>query len=806
MMINPLGSGNNNGNGSMHGLHFPIRDRQLTFRDYVRVLYKGRYIILISFLTVLCSTLLYTFTTEPIYEAAAKIMVEQKGGMGESLFDFTSIMQNETMINNQVEILKSRTLAEIVINNLERSEYSNQLRILGNEPPGNGHVSSSFWRKIFGGNGRKPADSEQVRNDGFSESLRKSISVAPIRNTDMIEIKVKALSPFEAAYLTNEVAEAYKTMNQAQSQAEVRQVKNFLEEQLEKLRSELAHSEESLKNYKERAKVVALDKETEELVRKVAEFETMYNEAVTEWEANKQRLAYVNQKLIERNVNIDMETISSQPYLSELKKQMAEKEAELAKYRAQLVDLGLEEETNSNVLQLRAQVQALKDKFRLEAGKAAAADFVDPAQLSGTLFASKIEAETEIQSLRPKVDALKAIVDRYNRELESLPEKSLTLARLLRSAQVDEKIYIMLQEKYQESRITEVGQLGNVRIIDSAKPPKYPIKPKKKLNALLGLLVGLGLGIGIAFVLEYMDSSVRTMEDVEKLSLSIMATIPFIKPEQVNSMFPWMRNGGSDPEVKAINERLVVHLKPKSPISEAYRTLRTNLLFTTPDQPKKVLMVTSSGPKEGKSTTVANLAITFAQMGNRTLLIDADLRRPILHKLFGLDRKTGLTNILVGRSTLEEAVKVMDDLPHLELLSCGILPPNPAELLAAQKMRELLEYARTQYAVVLIDTPPTIAVTDASILASLVDGVLLVIRSGVTEKEAVARAFDQLKKVNAPIMGAVLNSIKAADVYGSYYYYYYHQYYYGADMDKKKPKRVSAPGRVTSRENSRTEL
>ncbi|OPZ64679.1 MAG: Tyrosine-protein kinase YwqD [bacterium ADurb.Bin478] len=250
----------------------------------------------------------------------------------------------------------------------------------------------------------------------------------------------------------------------------------------------------------------------------------------------------------------------------------------------------------------------------------------------------------------------------------------------------------------------------------------------------------------------------------------------------------------------------MVHLKPKSPISEAYRTLRTNLLFTTPDQPKKVLMVTSSGPKEGKSTTVANLAITFAQMGNRTLLIDADLRRPILHKLFGLDRKTGLTNILVGRSTLEEAVKVMDDLPHLELLSCGILPPNPAELLAAQKMRELLEYARTQYAVVLIDTPPTIAVTDASILASLVDGVLLVIRSGVTEKEAVARAFDQLKKVNAPIMGAVLNSIKAADVYGSYYYYYYHQYYYGADMDKKKPKRVSAPGRVTSRENSRTEL
>ena len=798
MMINPLDQAPPGGNGSFHGLRPFVQDRQLSFRDYLRVLYKGRYIILVSFLIVVCSTLYYTFTTESVYEAAAKLMVEQKGGMGESLFDFTTMIKKETMINNQVEILKSRTLAEMVIADLKKSDYARQLRILGNEPPGSKVNGVTFMRSIFGVNGKEPFENEEAKDEFFTTGLRKSISVTPIRNTDMIEIKVRALSPFEAAYLTNAVAEAYKSMNQAQSQAEVRQVKNFLEDQLEKLRQELARSEESLKAYKERAKVVALDKETEELVRKIAEFETMYNEAVTDWEANKQRLAYINAKLVERNVNIDMETISAQPYLSELKKQMAEKEAELAKYRAQLVELGVEEESNSNVQQLSAQVQALKDKFRLEAGKAAAADFVDPAQLSGSLFTSKIEAETEIQSLRPKVDALKAIVDKYNRELDSLPEKSLTLARLLRSAQVDEKIYIMLQEKYQESRITEVGQLGNVRIIDSAKPPKYPIKPKKKLNVILAILVGLGLGVGIAFVLEYMDNSVRTMEDVEQLSLSIMATIPFIKPEQANGIFSRRRNGGTDPEITAINERLVVHLKPKSPISEAYRTLRTNILFTTPERPKKVMMITSSGPKEGKSTTVANLAITFAQMGNKTLLIDADLRRPILHKLFALDRKVGLTNILVGRSTLEEAVRPMEELPHLDLLSCGIIPPNPAELLAAEQMKELLEYAKTKYAMVLIDTPPTIAVTDASILASLVDGVLLVIRSGVTEKEAIRRAYDQLHKVNAPVMGAVLNSIKAADVYGSYYYYYYHQYYYGADGAKKKGKSTKTPGKVNA--------
>ena len=793
MMMNSDSKFSGNGNGTWRRPHPFSHGRPLTFRDYVRVLYKNRYLISISFLIIVTVTLLYTFSTEPVYEATAKIMVEQKGGMGESLFDFTTMIKKETMINNQVEILKSRTLAELVIRDLYNSEHARHLRILGRDTTVADNYRPAWWQRLWRGDGDEIGATEEQRFDYVTETLRKAIDVTPIRNTDMIEIRVRALSPFESAYVTNAVAGAYKSMNQAQSQSEVRQVKTFLENQLENLRMELARSEESLKSYKQQARVVALDKETEELVRKVAEFETMYNEAVTELEANRQRLSYINRQLSDRNLNIDMESISSQPYLSELRKSMAEKEAELAKYRAQLVELGVDEQTNSNVQQLKAQVQALKDKFRQEATKAASTDFVDPAQLSGTLFTSKIEVETEIQSLNPKVTALKDIVERYNRELESLPEKSLTLARLTRSAQVDEKIYIMLQEKYQESRITEVGQLGNVRIIDSAKAAKNPIRPSKKLNIILGMLVGLVLGVGWAFVLEYMDSSVRTIEDVERMSLSVMATIPHIKPDSGAGVLAILRPTATDPEIVAINERLIVHLQPKSPISESYRTLRTNILFTTPERPKKVLMVTSSGPKEGKSTTVANLALTFAQMGNRTLLIDADLRKPILHDLFGLDRSIGLTNVLVGRCRLADAISVNSELPNLGVLSCGTLPPNPAELLASANMRDLLQEVKQNYAMVLIDTPPTIAVTDASILSALVDGVLLVIRSSVTEREAVVRAYEQLTRVAAPMMGAVLNGIKVDDVYGSYYYYYYHRYYYGSESNQKRDRKGKSP-------------
>jgi tyrosine-protein kinase Etk/Wzc len=226
---------------------------------------------------------------------------------------------------------------------------------------------------------------------------------------------------------------------------------------------------------------------------------------------------------------------------------------------------------------------------------------------------------------------------------------------------------------------------------------------------LLGVLLGLGFGIALAFTMDYMDDSITSMEDMDSLNLPLIATIPMIKPDATTSLFSRSARI-EDPEVNAINERLVTHLKPKSPVSESYRSLRTNILFTAPENPKQVILVTSSGPREGKSTSVANLAIIFAQMGAKTLLIDADLRRPMLHKLFRVNQQPGLTNVLIGQKQLEEAITPVPDVLNLSLLTCGINPPNPAELLGSERMNMLLQKMRQEYNMVLIDTPPVNAV------------------------------------------------------------------------------------------------
>jgi tyrosine-protein kinase Etk/Wzc len=433
--------------------------------------------------------------------------------------------------------------------------------------------------------------------------------------------------------------------------------------------------------------------------------------------------------------------------------------------------------------------------------KLAKVEVLNPVMLSENLVVRKIEIEANLQALQPKVEALKGIIDEYGRQLESLPEKSLKLARLEREAAADEKIYLMMQEKYQESRITEVGQIGQVRIIDPARPPKEPVRPRKTLNILLGFIVGLGLGIGLTFLLEYMDNSVRTIEDMEKLGVSVLGSIPMIKEQEAIKrlkIFPAKmngRNGSLDSvEAKKLASRLITHFAPKSPISEAYRTFRTNIQYTKLDRELKTILVTSPGPGEGKSTSVANLAITMAQMGSKVLLIDSDLRRPILHSIFSIDRRVGLSNVLVGRATFDEAIQPTE-IENLYVLPCGTLPPNPSELLGSVAMRTALDEMKQNFDIVLFDSPPIIAVTDAAVLSSQLDGVILVIKSGQTDREAALRATTLLKNVKTRVLGALLNGVHVESMYGSYYYYY-HYYYYGKDGEKKRKKRSRAADKV----------
>ena len=770
-----------------------LHERQTSFNDYMRIFYRGRWIVISSFLAVMAITSYITWTTTPEYEAKAKIMIEEKG-MEHELFDIGGFMKKETMINNQVEILNSRSLAETVISRLQTSEFADQLEIINRRPTDKMSLLADAGHWVMSLFGASDTAKEEATFDDFVEDLRERITITPIRDTDMIELRVSAASPEEATFITNALTTAYSEKNRLSSQEEVRLVKNFLEDQLASIKDQLGKSEDQLKQFKQDEKVVALSEETEELIKKLAEFESLYNEALTEYNSNQQRLAYINKQLDMSKGNIDLQNISSTPYFEALKKQIGELQGKRAFYVTNLINQGVYREDDAQILKYDTQIEALNKQLRDEIVKLAKVDVLDPVALSSSLIQRKIELEAGLQALQPKLEALKGIVADYSKQLETLPEKSLQLARLERSATVDEKIYLMMEEKYQESRITEVGQLGQVRIIDAARAPNIPIRPQVKLNFAIGALLGIVLGFGLTFLYEYIDNTVRSIEDVEKIGVTVLGSIPVIKEDEALKrlkILPTHTNGKNGAlntdEAKATAARLITHFAPKSPISEAYRTFRTNLQYTKLDKDLRALLVTSPGPGEGKSTSVSNLAITMAQMGSRVLLIDSDLRRPVLHSIFKVDRRVGLSNVLVGRATIEEAVQ-KTEIENLFVMPCGTLPPNPSELLASNAMTRTLEELKAMYDMVLFDNPPIIAVTDAAVLSSRLDGVILVVKSGQTDREAAFRAYTLLKNVNTRILGAVLNGVQIESLYGSYYYYY-HYYYYGKDGEKKRKRR-----------------
>ncbi|NOZ60612.1 MAG: polysaccharide biosynthesis tyrosine autokinase [Calditrichaeota bacterium] len=776
-------------------------ERQLSIQDYIRIIYRGRWIILISFVTVLFFVSYYTFTATPIYRSTVKVMVKDNGGVQKTLFNVVDYMEKEKKINNEVEILKSRILAENVVQELYNSDKADQLIILGNASPkkskgfGFFRAIKSFLSALFSENNKNTlptADSENLKHQRIVSSLQGRIVIEPVRNTDMIDISLTAESPEEAAFLANTVARVYQEQNQSESREEVRKVKDFLQNQLNMFQAQLHKSEQALKDYQEKKKVIALPKEVEEMVTKLAEFESMFHGVEIELNSNKERLAYIDKQLEQNRQYINMDNILKAPLLDELSQQMAELQTKRAKYIAALMDEGVYDPANpdSKLRQFDEQEKVIREKYKSEITQLASVETVDPLAMSQNLLQRKLEIEATIQSLLPKIKTLKSIVDDYNADLEKVPQRSLELARLERAAKLDEKITLMMKEKYEESRITEVGQLGNVRIIDPARANYIPISPKKKMNLILGIIVGLGLGFGITFLLEYFDNSVKSPDEIERMGLSILGTIPVIQLDEAmrkvnqNGDNGFTRNGNFS-EARVIAGRLITHFAPKSPIAEAYRSLRTSIQFSRADKPLKTIVFTSAEPKEGKSTTVVNLAIAIAQLGSRVLLVDSDLRRPVIHSIFDLDRSRGLSNFLIGKISLDEAI-FESDVDNLNIMPSGTLPPNPSELLGSVAMKNCIAELKNRFDVVLFDSPPVLAVTDAVILSSEVDGVVVVIKEGQTNREAVKRCYGILQKIPNRLLGAVLNGIHVNGFHGYGYYYYYHYNYYGKEQKQKK--------------------
>ncbi len=351
---------------------------------------------------------------------------------------------------------------------------------------------------------------------------------------------------------------------------------------------------------------------------------------------------------------------------------------------------------------------------------------------------------------------------------QHLPCVERDYLELKRTYDNNQRLYELVLKRLKDTGVSGMLQVSNVRILDRARPASRPIRPDLVRSLALAALLGLLGGVGLAFGAESLDRTITTQAQVEeRLGLTFLGIIPTVERNKDGTQHD-----------------LVVHDLPKAAVAECLRAIRTNLLFMSPEKPLKSIMITSSGPQEGKSTTATSLAITMANSGGRVLLVDADMRRPRLHRVFGLANKAGLSSLILGEGSLSEVIQPTR-VPGLSVLPCGPVPPNPAELLHTQAFQRLLAEMSGAYDRVIIDSPPVGVVADAVVMGTQVYGTVVVLKAGQTNREAARQAVRQLRDVNANVVGGLLNDLDITDQkYGQYYYYYRYGYAYGQEPEK----------------------
>ncbi|MBD3369465.1 polysaccharide biosynthesis tyrosine autokinase [Candidatus Fermentibacteria bacterium] len=726
-----------------------ISDRDtINLAEYLWLLRRGKWIILAFVVVSVAVSVYITLRTDPVYKSTGTFIYKPNNTITRAL-DMSggvSWFEVETYRNDQIEILNSRSLAEAVADSILRSPDSDSLIALlfeGAPPPG-----------------------PRIRG-ALAGMARGRTSASIKKDTDFFVLSATGHSPASAAALANVVMHTYYKRNLSQSRGENREVREFLEEQMELMADKLENDEDSLRAYKERFGLADLDAETRSLVNHLASIQTMESTASTAMGEAEARLEYLGRRIDNYRADLGDELSGiNTPHISRLQDEISRLETA----RLELLSEG--ESYDSPVAselerQLEDRRAALAEALRQQAEVLYPAD---PTGAVQSLVSSLALAEADYRAEQTRTRVLSRLSSSLEDSLSQLPEMEMRLARLERNRQVSENIYILLRTKYEETRISEVGQIGDVTIVDTALPGSK-IKPSKRRNVIMGLLVGLALGVGTVFLKEQLDTSIKNPEDVENLDIPVIGVIPRIDKSQ-------FKRKGVMP---------ITHSVPRSPASEAYRDLRTSLRFAPTEEPIRSILVTSAGPREGKSMTVANLAVTIAQTGRKVLIVDTDLRRPVMHNIFGLEREPGVSEVVAGMNSISQAVKPAD-IENLFVLTCGYIPHNPAELVGSVKMRNLSEKLLESYDFVLYDSPPVAVVTDPILISSFADSTLVVVMSKLADRKVLKSAWSKLQRTAKHLSGAIVNGFDPLNVYTSYGYYTYRYHYYYSQQGKRKRK------------------
>jgi len=715
-----------------------LSPREPHLYDYLLILRKHQWLILSFLLTVVTIVSIATFRMRPVYIAKATIEIDRENNnilpfQGTDSYDY--MMDLDNYIETQSKVLTSETLALQTIRNTG---------LAANPEFSSGGIPSEAIATGSLANQKRPPE---------VAAFLGSLSVKRVPTSRLMEVSYESTDPVLAARILNAHIENFKAQNIQSRYEATLEATRFLTSQLNELKLTVKQSEDARINYERQNQIWSVDDKSNITTQRLSDLDKQLTDA--QGETLKKQALYEYAKAGDIDA---VPEIRADALLQDLQR----KHADLAvQYTEAVNQYG---PNFPKVQRLQAQMKEVDDQIARES--------------RGIV----LQLESDYREAKQREELIRQALDLQKAETNNMAEKMVQYNILKRESEADKSLYEGLLTKLKEAGISEGLKSSNIRVVDPAMIPSYPARPAKARNIALAFLVGLVGGIGLALLREYLDNTVKTPDDIETLTrLPSLAVVPAFgdggNRKRRMGIFGSPSTNGHEKRIELVAQHL-----PKSQMSEAFRALRTALLLSQPDHPPQVILVTSALPREGKTTAAANLAVTLAQLGDKTVLVDADLRKPGVGRLLNLGsgKYAGLSSYLAGVSTLDLVTVPHPAIPNLAAIPTGPLPPNPADLLSSHKLADAIAELRTKYKFVVIDSPPIMAATDAVILSVQVDGVLLVVRSGETPKEAFTRTRDLLTSVKSRLLGVVLNAVdaNAPDYYYSYRYYPY-SYGYG---------------------------
>ncbi|OLE55854.1 MAG: hypothetical protein AUG51_01100 [Acidobacteria bacterium 13_1_20CM_3_53_8] len=740
-------------------------------RDYLNVVLKRKWLILTLMLVVTSLVAIQMYRLPPIYQAEATIQIEPKHDSilkaGNNVVINTGGGDDAQYWNTQIKLLESQQLARQVALTLD---LQNNSAFLGNQSQ---HGLFTALRRIFSSErttNASPATrtnlpvispervTEQqltpeqlTRLEPYEDALAGNLTVEPVMTTNLVMLKFTHSDPVLAQKIVNTFADTFAYNNFERETQGTAKATELLAQKIAELQLEIRRQDEERVNY---IKLKNLPPSKSPGADLAADRLAQLSKQLLEAENNRKNLQSLYEAAAHQSNPMAVPDVADSKRIQQLR----EKLDQLKQKRSELLVIYTVEWPE--VKRVDEQIKTIEEALTKAPGEVLAT------------MKSKYDAAVTTEN------SLRASYNQQHSEFSQQTQDQIQLTMIEQEIETNRQYLTTLLQRQRELENEQTGrmQTNNVSVSQYSREPRAPVGPPRLRNILIAFLLSLGAGIGLAFLLDYLDDTLKSVEDVDRyLHLPALALIPSTRSEQRLRL-----KGGAQAE-HGESTALALVADARSSIAEAYRHLRTSILLSSAGQPPKTILVTSSQPSEGKTTTAVNTAVMMAQTGADVLIVDCDLRRPRLHAQFNIPNARGVTNYLSGEAGLDELIRSYDKLPNLKLMTSGPVPPNPAELLGSDEMRKLLSELSERFTHVIIDSPPAISFTDASILSTLVDGVILVVHGGKSSRAVIRRAKQQLLDVGAHIFGVVLNNVKLEST--DYYYYagYYSSYYNSDD-------------------------